>query len=205
MDKLRDLALQIETLYEDMSITFHEYQHRRQLSCRPGCGKCCLSPNVFTSTLEMLPLAFHLLDTHQAEQTLDQLEQHQENFCVFYRLTSEDGAEGFCSAYAHRPSICRMFGAAGYPDKHGKPGLSTCAVIKADHPQEYSQTLIAIQQDDPAPMMKDWRSQITAISYDLATKDMPINEAAKDALSRVLLIASLGYEEINPILPAGNG
>ncbi|HEY9044090.1 MAG TPA: YkgJ family cysteine cluster protein [Rheinheimera sp.] len=189
MQRLRELSRRVEAVYGEIAETFSAYQQQRGLNCRSGCGECCLQPTIEATVLEMIPLALHLFDQGKAEQTLTQLEELTEpQGCFFYQKLSFDGKQGQCSVYQHRPSICRLFGASGYRDKQGKTALSACKVIKADQPTAYQQTLIAMESDPP-PMMIMAKEQVNELDYEMGKQQLPINEALRHALDKVLFKA----------------
>lgn len=194
MQKLRNLALRVEAIYKDMADTFIDYQQRRQLFCRSGCGKCCMQTTVHASTLELLPLALHWHDSGVAEDKLEMLEHYNGENCIFYHSISTGQEKGYCTIYDYRGSVCRMFGAAGVQDKYGQTGLSTCQPIKQDHEQAYQDSLIAIASDPP-PLMKHWKSHVSNIDYEMGRDELPLQEAAKQALIKVLMITSFGNRD----------
>lgn len=193
MQKLRDMAQQVESVYGDMSTTFNAYQHRRALPCRDSCGRCCRKPDVYVTVLEMLPLALHLYDTGQAETLLQQVGYYQGEFCFFYATQDAQGERGQCRIYDYRGGICRMFGVIGFPNKYGTLELSTCQPIREDHPQAYDASIIAIAQDPP-PQIRHWKNHVTNIDYALGHEELPLMEAVRQALLKVLVAASYADE-----------
>lgn len=192
MQRLRELARRVEAVYGEMADTFSLYQQQHGLGCQAGCGECCLSPSIEATVLEVLPLALYLFDQGKAEQTLTQLEALAEpQSCFFYQRLSFDGRQGQCSVYLQRPSICRMFGVAGYRNKQGQKSVSVCKVIKANHPLAYQQTLIALESDPP-PMMLSAQEEVNQLDYDMGKQFLPINDAIKQALEKVLFKAWYG-------------
>ena len=73
-------------------------------------------------------------------------------------------------------------------DKQGKTALSACKVIKADRPVAYQDTLIAMESDPP-PMMIMAKEQVNELDYELGKQHLPINEALRQALEKVLFKA----------------
>jgi Fe-S-cluster containining protein len=185
MQRLKQLSLQVEAVFADIGQSYAQYQRDRGLFCRSGCGECCLHPGIEATVLEMLPLAYSLLEQNEAEQTLDALAEQQQEGCFFYQRHSADGKMGQCSVYPKRPGICRLFGAAGYNGREGEVQLSVCKNIKADHPIAYADTLIALESDPP-PMIRNGKEQIRQIDYELGGINYPINEAMRQALEKVL-------------------
>lgn len=186
MQRLRELSRRVEAVYGEMADTFSGYQQASGLSCRSSCGECCTQTTIEATVLEMLPLALHLFDQGKAEQTLTQLEELPEvSGCFFYQRLSFDGKQGQCTVYQQRPSICRVFGAAGYRDKQSKAALSVCKTIKADHTEKYQQHLIMLGEQTP-PMMMNAKEQVSQLDYELGSKHYPINHAMQHALEKVL-------------------
>ncbi|MDP5458949.1 YkgJ family cysteine cluster protein [Alishewanella sp. SMS8] len=186
MQRLRELSRRVEAVYGEMADTFSSYQQDSGLSCRSSCGECCTQPTIEATVLEMLPLALHLFDQGKAEQTLTQLEELPEvTGCFFYQRLSFDGKQGQCTVYQQRPSICRVFGTAGYRDKMGKTSLSVCKTIKSDKAEKYQQHLIMLTEHPP-PMMMSAKEQVNELDYELGNKHYPINQAMFLALEKVL-------------------
>jgi len=185
MQRLEHLSQQVEQVMAEIGERYGQYQRDRGLFCRSGCGECCLHPGIEATVLEMLPLAFSLLQEGKAESTLDALQTHDLLGCFFYSRHSEDGKLGQCSVYMKRPGICRLFGAAGYNGREGEVQLSVCKNIKADHPKALQDTIIALESDPP-PMIRNGKEQIRQIDYELGGLNYPINDAMKLALEKVL-------------------
>ncbi|WNO60305.1 YkgJ family cysteine cluster protein [Rheinheimera sp. MMS21-TC3] len=196
MLRLRELSRRVETVLGEITEKFSTYQQQQGLNCRPGCGECCLQPTIESTPLEMLPVALYLFDQGSAEQTLYKLEAEPlQKSCVFYQKKSFDGKQGQCTVYQQRPSICRVFAAAGVRDKMGKTALSVCKVIKTDLPEQYAQSLIMITSSPP-PLMMLASEAIKELDYAFGNTMQPINLALKYALEKVLFIASFsGYDD----------
>ena len=191
MQRLRELACQVETVFSELEQVFSNYQQQSGLTCKAGCGACCNNPQVEATVLEMLPLALSLYDQGRADQVLGELELYSGFSCYHYTRASLDGLNGSCSVYKHRPAICRMFGAAAVNGKHGKDRFSVCKVIKQEKPQAWQAALIDVQEI-PAPRMTDGKERVRQLDYALGRQDMPINQALKAALEKVLFMTSFG-------------
>ena len=211
MNRLRELSSQVMDVYQSLSQVFSAYQTGQSLNCVEKCGACCNKPDIEVSPLEMLPFALHLFDTGQAEQVFDELSSYSGFACKQYQRLSLDGTEGYCGIYEYRPGICRMFGAAGYKTKSGHATLSVCKPIKQAVPEKYAAALIAIQPlhcetveqswiDDIAaniaiqvtpvkpPMIAEGRQMLAQLDYELGEKLMPINDALRFVLEKVLTL-----------------
>ena len=203
MNRLRELSSQVMDVYQSLSQEFSAYQSSQSLNCVEKCGACCNNPDIEVSPLEMLPLALHLFDTGRAEQAFDELDSYSGFACKQYQRLSLDGKEGYCGIYEYRPGICRMFGAAGYKTKSGEATLSVCKPIKQAVPEKYAAALIAIQpawgqsnNSDPMsisnskpPMIAEGRQKLAQLDYELGDKLMPINDALRYILEKILTLS----------------
>ena len=212
MNRLRELSSQVMDVYQSLSQEFSAFQSSQSLNCVEKSGACCNKPDIEVSPLEMLPYALHLFDTGQAEQVFDELENYSGFACKQYQRLSLDGSEGYCGIYEYRPGICRMFGAAGYKTKSGEATLSVCKTIKQAVPEKYAAALITIQPqradasnqpliDDIAansaihstsvkpPMIAEGRQRIAQIDYELGDRLMPINDALRLMLEKILTLS----------------
>ncbi len=185
MARLESLSQQVLVVMADIGKEYAKYQQDRGLSCRSGCGECCQHPGIEATVLEMLPLAFRLINEQRAEQVLTDLAERDDARCYFYQSHSVDQKQGQCSVYQQRPGICRFFGAAGTTGRSGETLLSTCRNIKADHPTAYAETLIALGSSPP-PLIRHGQEQIRQLDPELSNSTMPINAALSTALEKAL-------------------
>jgi uncharacterized protein len=159
------------------------------LRCPDGCGACCESPNVYTSVIELEPLAQELVARGEAEAALDRAEAAGPGPCVFY--ASHGPGQGRCTVYALRPMICRLFGFAAVRDKQGQPELAGCRVHKAAQPEVMAHARAFVAGGQPVPMMTDWQQQAAELGTSATGALVPINQAIRQALERALFTASL--------------
>ena len=105
-----------------------------------------------------------------------------------------------------------MFGAAGYKTKSGEATLSVCKPIKQAVPEKYAAALISIQPQrsdaieqlfigDIAannagqstaikpPMIAEGRQKLAQLDYELGDKLMPINDALRFMLEKILTLS----------------
>jgi Fe-S-cluster containining protein len=190
---IREFAQNLQKIYDDMGKTFGDFQSSTQLSCLPGCGKCCNNPQVEASVSEMLPLALKLYDEGKLLEWLDRLNNSTQSHCLMYQAESADGAKGKCGVYHERPSLCRMFGVAGYYNKHQQVTLSVCRLIKDEYPQLAQDKTAAAHELNP-PMMVTWSYRLAQLDPALIQDRLPINQALKLALEKVALYAQYHEE-----------
>jgi uncharacterized protein len=165
-------------LYAEMSETFSSYQNSTGLTCLPGCGKCCENPDIEVSLYEMIPLALKLYE----ENRVDEFLVEDSGICLVYK-------DGRCSEYQYRPSVCRMFGAAGYFNKYREVELSTCPEIKREHSEKY----LALQNDPDAPMFSNWSAKLSNLEPKALLERRPIREALKLALEKVCFLSQYNH------------
>lgn len=185
---IREFALELQNIYDDMGSSFANYQKNSGLNCLEGCGKCCTNPDIEASVLEMLPLAVRLNDENKLDEWLQMLENPSKDSCLMFESHNEDGTKGMCGAYRERPSVCRMFGVAGYFDKHHEVTLSVCKLIREKYP-ELTQTRIAEATAENTPVLVNWSYRMSEIDPALIQDRMPLNQALKLALEKVALYA----------------
>ncbi|EQC45732.1 YkgJ family cysteine cluster protein [Bacteriovorax sp. Seq25_V] len=181
MKWLEELSLEVEQIYERSNETFSTYQKEQGLHCPSDCGKCCLSKEISATVLEMLPTAIRLYKEGIHEQIYETLVQVNTPQCIFYAPTSADGTKGRCLNYHTRPSVCRSFGAAAVRGKLGDKKLSICRVLKDTYPE-----LLPGLKVEEAPVVGEYARQIAGININLGTQILPINEALKLALDKVI-------------------
>ena len=193
MQRLRELSRLVEAVYNDIDHTYGKYQQDSGLQCRSGCGACCNNPHIEATELEMLPMALSLFDRGQAEVMLDKLAEYNGFSCVHFVRQSLDGNQGYCGEYAHRPGVCRMFGAAAVKAKQGLT-LSVCKTIKQDVPQKYAAGLIAFGEGG-VPVIPHDKERIRQLDFSLSQQELPLNKALSAALQRVLTAAWYSAED----------
>ena len=188
---IREFSQDLQKIYDQMWDAFSQYQAASGLNCLVGCGKCCNNPEVEASVLEMFPLALRILDENKLEEWLDKLEEPAQDHCLMYEPHTPDGSKGQCGVYKERPSLCRMFGVAGFYNKHQEVTLSVCKLIREKYPD-----LTKIRESEVSgktPMLITWSYRLAQIDPGLIQDRMPINQALKKALERIALYAQ--YQE----------
>ena len=195
---LREKSLEVRQVFTELDIEIKAFMEQSQLSCVSGCGACCANPNVHASVLEFLPLAFDLYEKGKAQKALELLDEVGEDAnCIIYKSFSEDGKSGFCSDYANRGMICRLFGSAARRNKEGKKELITCKIIKEQKAELYQRTALAIKEGAAVPSSGDAYSKLYNIDFLLTQEQFPINIAIRKALQTVLTY--MYYTENNEV------
>jgi len=196
---LQELESQVLELYHEADRAVTAYQAITDLTCPGGCVECCFSEKVEATVLEMIPLAFHLFRTRQAELILKRIEKEQSSRqCILFRpdLSSREG--GGCSQYPFRALVCRMFGFAGNIDRNGLPQLARCRNMPLSEKTKQAEDNEKNISDEAMPLFHAYGIAITAINPGLGASRMPINDALYQALAKVGLILDL---ESVPVAP----
>jgi uncharacterized protein len=160
------------------------------LACPPGCGACCLSPEVEAAPEELAYWADEWVRRGSAEATLARLsalESAGSSTCVLYEPSSSDGRSGRCGAYAWRPLICRLFGFAARTNRLEQKELVVCKTMAAASPARTQAAATAVQAGSPAPDFATHAHGLIADLGGLGGTRLPINQALKQALHKRLL------------------
>lgn len=169
-----------------MGETFSHYQTKTGLTCPSDCGHCCTNPQVEASVLEMIPMALRIYDEGKLEEWVEILATSEQAHCLVHIQNGPNG-RGKCGLYEQRPSLCRMFGVAGYLNKHQAVTLSICKTIKEIHPTNVS--------TEDAPIMAHWSNRMATLDPQLFRDRLPINQALLRALEKVAFYSLLQEQE----------
>lgn len=181
----------VTRIYQHIDKQTADFRAATQLACPSGCGRCCETPEIEVTPLEMLPAALELIRREEAAQRLTQLRAlGSSSLCSFYEADPTTSGYGRCQMYPWRPALCRLFGYAANRDKRGNPVLSPCAGHEIAMPEVFDQAQAAIANGLPAPLFADWQTQISGIDPSWGTERMPINQALRIALERLGLAMS---------------
>jgi Fe-S-cluster containining protein len=184
---VRELTKNIAEKLNEVSNVFGQFQKNSGLNCPETCAKCCFKADISCSPYELLPMAFHLLDTGKAEVLLEKARSHNENRCFFLNVIDESKGNGQCSEYQHRPFICRAFGLAARRGKHEITERSICNTLST---LESKNTNIQIMTSD-IPLIGVWKKKLESIDPRLLEREIPIHEGLVIILERLLLWQNL--------------
>jgi Fe-S-cluster containining protein len=177
---LQKLEVQVMELYHRADQAVAEYKVLTELSCPAGCVHCCNSEKVEATVLEMIPLAYHLFKTNQAELLLKRLEKSESSCCILFRPDLVGTTGGGCSQYTHRALVCRLFGFAGNLDRTGVARLALCRVMKESMSSSFESSY-----NGNMPIFHDFGFAVTTMHPALGDHRLPINHALGEALLKV--------------------
>ena len=187
---MHELALSVALVHERLDASTSSLRAASGLACGSGCGACCLSPEVETTVLELLPLALELQRRGTLEAWSERLAAAPPGApCALYEPDPTDARRGRCGAYAQRPSICRLFGFAGRRDKDGSTRFMTCSVLRTEAPETVARAQALVEDGFPVALYGETAIELSALSPDQGTRLQPINDALAEALARVGLAA----------------
>ena len=180
----RELANLIYDNLKEISKVFSDYQSNVNLPCPPGCGKCCFNAEVSCSPYELLPLAYHLMDSGIAEEVLEKASLPTSGICLFLDVKESSLGLGSCGQYEHRPFICRAFGLTARKGKNGRIDRTFCKVLNQELLSSSHLQII----DDEIPLIDVWKKRLESIDPHLLEKEVPIHQAIVIILEKILLI-----------------
>lgn len=182
----RHITMDFDRLYEELDQQIRQTADKTGWRCPPGCGACCQTPskNIEASVAELRPVARRLWRSGGAEGVLDQARQAgAEGWCALYQPTPGGSpTQGRCSAYAHRPLTCRLFGSSAVRDKAGRPRATLSAVMKATDPDLAPRLDAAVADGLEVPVAAEWRLRLAEVAPESAVDLLPLNEALVRAL-----------------------
>lgn len=177
----------VDRIFNQLDKELSSFQKSTGLGCVANCGNCCLKPDINATALEFLPLAYHLFKNGEAEQWLVQLQNEKDNkICPVLNKIIAPGAKGFCSEYAHRGLICRLFGFSAMLHKNSKPKLVTCKPIKENKPEAVANAEAHIASKKNYPLISNYYMQMRSIDESLGEELFPIRIAIEKAIYAVL-------------------
>ncbi len=171
-------------MFSELDEQIRLFQMQSSLACKTRCGQCCLRPDVQATILEFLPLAHYLLETDQAADWYDRLEEDTPAICVV--INPFQNQRGLCGQYTHRGLICRLFGYSTRRNKYGQKELITCQTIKTEQKEKLANAMTLLSEGGDVPVASAYYTRLRAIDDALARDLYPINVAIRKALETVL-------------------
>jgi uncharacterized protein len=179
-------------LIEEVMAVYREFDERIEqikmqfgINCPPGCGKCCASPNVEATVLEVMPLARWLHENSDWEQYLHVNNKNPHSgCCAFYTPHELQFGHGRCSVYPYRPTLCRLFAYASVRNKYGKVEFAACRFIRQIIPDAVIAVQNHVDAGNEVLMFTDAAAQMAGIDPSL-NRRYPINVAVQQALLKI--------------------
>lgn len=179
----------VQELFHKLDDEIKTFKGKTSLGCVNGCGRCCETPAVFVTVLEVLPLAYELWNNGQATAILDKINSDRKGWCIFYAPDPLVAGKGRCHVYPWRPLICRLFGYSAKKNKYEQPVLVTCQTMKDHCASEYAAAVEKLNDGTlEAPSMQQYAMQVLNIDPSLGTEQLPINQAIATAIEKIGLL-----------------
>ena len=182
---LAEKVKSVEEIFQSLDVEIAAFKNWSGLNCAPGCGKCCLKPDIQATVLEFLPLAYHRFKTEGYSPVLyERALQEEEGLCV---ILDQKSTKGMCGQYTYRGMICRLFGYSARLNKLNQAEILTCNVIKTEQATPFQQAAVLIQVGDrTVPVMARYYMQLLAIDAELGKTLYPVNTAIRKAFETVM-------------------
>lgn len=186
-------------VFREIDAAVEGFASRSGLRCPPGCGTCCLSPEVEATVPECLPLARELFDRGDGFDWIGRLESLKGSRCALYAPEPGEARRGRCTVYAYRPSLCRLFGFAGRSEKTGRHVLSVCKTHRQECAGQVAEAEALVERNpDALPLFSDFSGRVESMSPAGGGR-LPINEAILRALEQVGLERELRAREMGVV------
>ena len=188
----RELSDTINQKLIEISEVFGQFQNKTGLLCPQDCGKCCFKSDISCSPYELLPMAFHFVDTGRAEEVLEKAKSFTGANCLFLDVSDESRGTGRCSEYQYRPFICRAFGLSARRGKYERIERSICKTL---NDKQLADSNIQFA-DDEIPLIDLWKKKLESIDPHLLNEEVPIHVGIAIILEKLLLWKSLSEQTI---------
>jgi Fe-S-cluster containining protein len=197
LSELQTTSQKMQMLLNEISAEAEAFGVAAGLKCPAGCGHCCDNPNIEASVLEMLPMATALIESRESEAVLKQLAQkvaESSNICIAFR--AQNGKQGRCARYEHRPSICRLFGYSARRNRMGQREMVACRIHKeSSAPTVHLAQELLNDSRTEAPLYGAWATKLCELDPHLGYRLMPLNQALEIALEKVTMAKAYGDVE----------
>lgn len=186
----------VEELFQRLDYDIAAFAGKTGLGCTFGCGKCCFKSDIEATPLEFLPFAWRYFEVHgeQALETMLSRIESEGSLCVLLNPGSTN--TGLCSEYATRGLICRLFGYSARTNKYGTKELVTCTILK-DQPG-FKKASDLIESGGQVPVLNQWYLQLQGIDPVMGQEFLPINNALRAAINKVLMYQNYQRDEKTP-------
>jgi uncharacterized protein len=175
-------------LFQELDSEIAKFSAESGLSCKSGCGECCLYPKVHATILEFIPFAYKMLLEERAFELLERLNSSvaESSNCIIYNPFSLLSSKGHCSDYENRGLICRLYGYSANTNKDGSHSMITCSIIKSNHQEFFRNAESLLANSSHLPIAAEYYSKLQSVDLTLTMQTYPINIAIRKALEYVL-------------------
>lgn len=187
----KTLASEIMGKLNSIAEDFSTFQNNNTLACPPDCGKCCFKADIYSTPIEMLPMALDLYERGIAQEMYDKCLEHKADHCLFMKISDLENGKGRCTEYQFRPLVCRTFGVAARRDKSSKINFSVCTTLKESKTAEFTKLISTDFTFEEVPFIDISKNRLSTLSPQFLEEEFPINESLAIMLAKILFISSL--------------
>ena len=168
--------------YADIEKRIRKIMRSADVNCPEKCGSCCFSRNIETTTVELLPLAMHLLRNQRVDEIEEKLRDRKESDpCIFFQRHPGSDRDGLCTVYRFRPLVCRMFGFSARRAKDGLMEAQICRVVRERDPDGVRR-LEELCREGSVPDMATCFMRIAGLDPMRGFRLMPFDHSLKETI-----------------------
>lgn len=177
----------VEKLFETLDREVQNLKDQTGIHCVQNCIECCTTARITATTVEFLPLAYHLYVNNLAEDFLLRIEQiNDPKICPVLDRFSIDGSQIGCRFYAQRGLICRLFAYSHYTNKYDQRMMATCRIIKTEQAHSILKANEILQKKPLGPRATDYYQRLQFIDFNVSQKLYPIGDAIRIAIETIV-------------------
>ena len=232
--RIGELIEGLDAIYAEISHKQDAWKKVSPFQCPDGCGSCCVDfePDVLESEALYLAAwmlchqrdrALSILDGSFVSPRADTPDAAAPGCLLFDPKTP-----WHCTVYEGRCLICRLFGYSGDRGKDGRPRLKPCKFLPAEsvaasasgtgdraafgessfggasEHRQYSESELLDLFGAVPPVMADIAAQVVSLMPDSAQDRLPLREALRLAISKILMLERFSGGSPEPDAPEPN-
>nr|WP_321409573.1 hypothetical protein [uncultured Carboxylicivirga sp.] len=184
---LVQIVRSVEDLFDSLDSDITNLQNQTGIHCIENCIHCCTSSKIEATSVEFLPLAYHLYKKGMIRSVLDRMDQLSNEWtCPVLNVLSIDNSQPGCSYYPYRGLICRLFSYNYVTNKHGIRQINACKNIRINQPLQLAKVNELLLTEPVCPKASDYYSRLLFIHFEEAHNLYPIAKAITVAIEMVL-------------------
>jgi len=178
----------VEKLFESLDKDIKNLQNQTNIHCIESCIRCCTTPKIQATSIEFLPLVYHLYKAGKIGELIEKLDaQNNEYACPVLNILSTDGQRQGCTYYPYRGLICRLFSYNYITDKNGVKKINACKTIHINQSKQVEMANSLLKNETICPKASDYYSKLSFINHEAAHQIYPIGKAIRVAIDMVII------------------
>lgn len=177
----------VERLFETLEKDVQKIKDQTGMHCVENCIECCTTSRIVATTVEFLPLAYHLYKNNLAEDFLLRIAQIDDpKICPVLDRFSVNGSRIGCRHYRQRGLICRLFTYSHYTNKYDRRVIGACKTLQAQQPQQIARANEILQTQAIGPRATTYYQRLQFIDFNGSQKLYPIGDAIRLAIESIV-------------------